>query len=269
VATVLVVDDDDQVRRLLCDWVARERHAVVGAACGRDALEHARLALALAILDLRLPDTDGIALFAEIRRVRPTVRGIVISGYGTLPAASEAARQGIALFLPKPLRFVVFQEAVRRVLAPPAVISPDAGPCDRGRPAIDFEAPAAQRVARAMLVVAAQPHDVTSLDAWGHLIRASRGSLRGWCAASGVHSGDALALGRALRVYRLVRTTAAAPEDLLDFADARTRDRFLIRAGLLSGEAARRLTPAEFCARQMLLVHPAVLREVIRLTDFS
>jgi DNA-binding NtrC family response regulator len=56
----------------------------------------------LILLDLYLPDTDGLALIPKIRTLAPGTAIVLITGYPTIDAAVEAMRRGAADFLPKP-----------------------------------------------------------------------------------------------------------------------------------------------------------------------
>lgn len=92
---ILVVDDEPEivsmVRRLLRD-PSREITGVSTAAAARRFM--AESSLDLMILDLRLPDADGMTLLEEIRKQVPALPVVVLTGYGTITHAIQATRLG-------------------------------------------------------------------------------------------------------------------------------------------------------------------------------
>jgi CheY-like chemotaxis protein len=112
--TVLVVDDDADVREVLTESLRAEGYAVVSADEGRKALELAEtLRPAVILLDLRMEGMDGRA-FLEARRSRAALARtpvIVITGAPDRTIESE-------LQLPKPLALAEVVSAVRRLAKP-------------------------------------------------------------------------------------------------------------------------------------------------------
>ena len=100
---ILLVDDDPFTRRLFKDLLrdsAVELHVAVNVA---EARQEFRLAdFNLVILDQRLPDGNGLDLFAEIRRERPRQVAILITGYAEVRDAVRAVREGLFDYLTKP-----------------------------------------------------------------------------------------------------------------------------------------------------------------------
>jgi len=113
---ILVVDDDEKILRLVRMYLEREGHAVVEAKDGRGAL--ASIALhdpALVILDLMLPEIDGLAVLRTIRRgsTRPV---IVLSARGTTADRITGLEIGADDYVPKPFSPAELVLRVRRVL---------------------------------------------------------------------------------------------------------------------------------------------------------
>jgi two-component system nitrogen regulation response regulator NtrX len=103
---VLVVDDEQEIRSLLEDILREEGYGVAGAASAAEAmvlLEDA--AWDVVLLDIWLPDRDGLDVLGDIRQMtterRPEV--VIISGHGTIEAAVRATKLGAYDFLEKPL----------------------------------------------------------------------------------------------------------------------------------------------------------------------
>ncbi|MCB1162081.1 MAG: sigma-54 dependent transcriptional regulator [Candidatus Krumholzibacteriia bacterium] len=104
-ALILVVDDEPNIRKLLAGVLEDEGYAVTGAPDVAGA--RARLAaepVELLLLDVQLPDADGLALLAELAEAGDHPPVIMMSGHGTIQTALEAVRLGALDFIEKPLQ---------------------------------------------------------------------------------------------------------------------------------------------------------------------
>lgn len=102
---VLVVDDEDNIRKTLKMILEYEGYTFFEAADGvtaREVLEN-HPEIDLVLLDIRLPDSDGLSLLAEFRKKPLAPEVIMISGHGTIAMAVEATKLGAFDFLEKPL----------------------------------------------------------------------------------------------------------------------------------------------------------------------
>jgi two-component system, chemotaxis family, chemotaxis protein CheY len=80
-SSVLVVDDEDQVRQLIRETLEQAGYQVTEARDGKDALQQYRLAPAdLVIMDILMPDQDGLESIATLKREYPNVKIIAITG---------------------------------------------------------------------------------------------------------------------------------------------------------------------------------------------
>jgi two-component system response regulator HydG len=113
--SVLIVDDDATVRETLVDFFEDLGHVARGAPT---ATEGRRVAAAhspdVALVDLRLPDADGLRLLEALRADHPDLAVIFLSGHGDVATAVRAMRQGAADFLEKPIDLEALDAAVRR-----------------------------------------------------------------------------------------------------------------------------------------------------------
>jgi DNA-binding NtrC family response regulator len=104
--TVLVVDDDPVQRRLLETVISRSGMAVVTAPGGQPALDLVRgprgEEVSLILLDLVMPDMDGLEVLAKLRPTHPDLPVIVLTAKGGIEAAVQAMRAGANDFLVKP-----------------------------------------------------------------------------------------------------------------------------------------------------------------------
>ncbi len=113
---VLVVDDEDDVRRGIERLVKGTGAAVVGAPSGEEAL--ARLAenpVDLVVTDVRMPGISGVDLLREIRARWPDVRVVLITGFGTIETAVACLQAGATHFLTKPFDNAQLLQIVERV----------------------------------------------------------------------------------------------------------------------------------------------------------
>jgi two-component system nitrogen regulation response regulator NtrX len=104
-ARVLVIDDEEGIRKSLRMILEYEGYEYFEASTGEDGLEMLRdtVGVDLVLLDIRMPGRSGLEVLAEIRE-RPFVPEVImISGQGTIQAAVEATKLGAFDFLEKPL----------------------------------------------------------------------------------------------------------------------------------------------------------------------
>src|SRR5215470_10556588 len=139
--TILVVDDEENIRHTLRGVLADEGYDVLEAPDGRRALELlAHAEPRLAIVDVWMPEVDGVELVERMRTQAPGVPVIVISGHGTIETAVRVIRLGAFDFLEKPFPLDALLNVVGRALG------------DRERPAaarVDASAAHAPSVAPA------------------------------------------------------------------------------------------------------------------------
>lgn len=101
--SVLIVDDDDSFRETLTrafdrrGWEARSASGAVEALrlAAEESPEHA-------VIDLRMPDIDGIELLKRLLTLDPAIRILVLTGFGSIATAVDAMRAGAVNYLTKP-----------------------------------------------------------------------------------------------------------------------------------------------------------------------
>ncbi|MGI9331389.1 MAG: sigma-54-dependent transcriptional regulator [Gammaproteobacteria bacterium] len=127
---ILVVDDEEDIRTLIDEILSEEGYRVATAADATQARERFRADNpSLVLLDVWMPDTDGITLLKEWSRDGVTPCPVVImSGHGTVETAVEATRLGAVDFVEKPLSLQKLLRTVERALQ-------DGGPGTIGRDA--------------------------------------------------------------------------------------------------------------------------------------
>jgi len=121
-ATILVVDDELGIRALLSEILADEGHTVELAENAQQARQVRELLRPdLVLLDIWMPDVDGITLLKEWAAAgQLQMPVIMMSGHGTIDTAVEATRHGATAFLEKPITLQKLLRAVEQALVKPA-----------------------------------------------------------------------------------------------------------------------------------------------------
>lgn len=105
--TVLVVDDDAVILDILCNMLELERFRVITASSGPEAIEAVTHETVHAVVsDVLMPDTNGIDLLKRIKKERPALPVILVTGYSGKYSPRQAASCGADGFLTKPFRNV-------------------------------------------------------------------------------------------------------------------------------------------------------------------
>ncbi len=117
-ARLLVVDDDPAIREMIHDVLEGPDLEVSLAHDGKQALAFLEWDFYnVAIIDLRLPDQDGLALLRQLKQRSPDTEALILSAYADLSSAVEALRLGACDYLRKPLEDIgLLQKTVARAL---------------------------------------------------------------------------------------------------------------------------------------------------------
>ena len=84
-ARILIVDDDQSIRKVLETILKDEGYVIESIGTAKEAIERTRKNFYnLALIDIRLPDMEGIELLTKMRDTKPKMRKIIITGYPTL-----------------------------------------------------------------------------------------------------------------------------------------------------------------------------------------
>jgi two-component system nitrogen regulation response regulator NtrX len=103
-ARILVVDDEDGIRRVLSQLLEYEGHEVKAAASAAECLSvFPEFQPDLTFLDVKMARMDGLEALTRLREAEPGALVVMISGHGTIDTAVEATRRGAYDFLEKPL----------------------------------------------------------------------------------------------------------------------------------------------------------------------
>src|SRR5262245_20866439 len=102
-ASILVIDDEPKLREALRLLLTHHGHDVTAVGDGAAATDYLRgHNVDLALLDLALPDTDGLTLHRELRSLKADLPCVFITAFGSIRSAVEAIRAGGFDYLAKP-----------------------------------------------------------------------------------------------------------------------------------------------------------------------
>ncbi len=167
---ILVVDDEETICELCVRTLRRYGYDVHYTTSSVQALEMIRQeTYDLLLLDVRMPQVDGLELMRRVRQFAPDIAIVVMTGYASVEAAIEAVKQGASDFLPKPFQLDNLRLAVSGALAKRALVREQAR-----SEALMHLVQASERLA--MLL---DPHELmeTALQAAMAETRATRGSI--------------------------------------------------------------------------------------------
>jgi len=117
VERILIVDDEEGLRRLLVRVLAKSGHEALAVASGAEALRQvAAEPFDLVITDIKMPEMDGLELLRQLKAFDPALPVIVMTAYGTVESAVEALRAGAYDYLAKPFEIDELKLTVAKAL---------------------------------------------------------------------------------------------------------------------------------------------------------
>ena len=229
-STILIVDDDDQLRLSFHKLLAEEGYTVESAAAGEAAVKKVEKKVPdLVILDMRLPGMNGLETFRSIHRMEPKLPVIIMTAYGTTENAIEATKLGAFDYVLKPFEVPAMLTVIRQ--APEAgrfmrsPVDMNGAPDASSREAIVGRSPPMQDVYKAIGRVSSTEATV--------LIRGESGTGKE-LAARAVYSHSL----RADKPFQVINCVAI-PETLLE------SELFGFEKGAFTGAAHRRVGKIE------------------------
>ncbi len=112
---ILVVDDQKDLCQTLSEVLSEEGYEVSSTGDGESALEAIRMEFYdVVLLDLKLPDMDGMRLLQEFKKVRPEIVVVIITAHATLNNVVEALNRGADGYITKPLDLSLAKDVIRR-----------------------------------------------------------------------------------------------------------------------------------------------------------
>jgi len=116
-AKILVVDDDESIRKSLTAVLRDEGYAVDVAASGGEAIRKSEETVYnLALIDIKLPDMEGIDILTRMKDTVPKVRKIIMTGFPSVQNAIEAVNRKADAYLLKPVEVEKLLVTIREQL---------------------------------------------------------------------------------------------------------------------------------------------------------
>jgi len=120
---VLVVDDDESISQNLKTLLEELGYISETAYNGEEAIRKIREDYYdIALIDLLLPDMDGLQVLMEVKKVSPTTAIIIITAFGTIPNAVEAIKRGASDYITKPFRIDDLLTRIKKVIEEQRII---------------------------------------------------------------------------------------------------------------------------------------------------
>lgn len=116
-ARILIIDDDESIRKILSAILEDEGYAVETAENGREAIDKTNVKVYnLALIDVRLPDIEGVVLLGKLKETVPRMRKIIITGFPTVQNAIEAVNNKADAYMLKPFEIGKILETIKEQL---------------------------------------------------------------------------------------------------------------------------------------------------------
>jgi DNA-binding NtrC family response regulator len=116
-ARILVIDDEESIRRTVSMTLEHARYIVDTAENGKEAIEKAKANFYnLALIDIRLPDIEGTELLTTLKVTTPKMVKIILTGYPALQNTVKAINEGVDYYLIKPVDTVELLRVIKEQL---------------------------------------------------------------------------------------------------------------------------------------------------------
>ena len=117
-ARILVVDDDEDIRKVLKTVLEGSGYAVELAGSGKEAIRKCKnFGFNVVLIDVRLSDIVGTKLLTKLKDTTPRMRKVIMTGYPTLQNAVEAVNGGADAYMMKPLEMENVLRTIRKQLS--------------------------------------------------------------------------------------------------------------------------------------------------------
>ncbi len=115
--TILLIDDDESLRRVTEFTLREDGYTVLTAADGRAAMEtFSSSPVDLVVTDVRMPEMDGMELLTRLKAMHPDLPVVLLTAHGTISAAVDAMKLGAADYLTKPYSRDQLRASIRKAL---------------------------------------------------------------------------------------------------------------------------------------------------------
>ncbi len=113
---IMIVDDEPQVAEVLARSLARQGHHTTVVHSGQEALERlGTVALDAMFLDVSMPGMNGLDVMAEVKRLKPSLAVVVITGHATADEIERVKQLGAVDVIQKPSALTHYHRAIERL----------------------------------------------------------------------------------------------------------------------------------------------------------
>jgi DNA-binding response OmpR family regulator len=124
---ILIMDDEPSLRNIVYNIIKPLGHPVFTAEDGHQALEIGKREIPdIALLDIRVPDMDGLEVLDELKKVNPNIKAIMLSGFGDVESAVFALKRGAFDYIAKPFKVDDIVAVVNKAIATIGGVQPTA-----------------------------------------------------------------------------------------------------------------------------------------------
>jgi DNA-binding NtrC family response regulator len=117
ITNVLIIDDDTGVRKMLSTVLENEGYVIEAVAKGKDAIKACRKTpFEVALIDIELPDMKGTELINTLKKTRPQIITIIITGIPSVENAIKAVNERADAYLTKPIEVTDLIKTIARLL---------------------------------------------------------------------------------------------------------------------------------------------------------
>lgn len=115
ILSLLIVDDDEAFRNVVKDRFSRRGHHVVLAANGKEAISLSqRNSFDIALVDIKMPEMDGIELLKQLKSERPNIEVVILTGHATIDTAIDTIKLGAYHYLTKPCKLAELEVVIQK-----------------------------------------------------------------------------------------------------------------------------------------------------------
>jgi len=114
--SILVVDDEPEMRAALSHSLSRSGYSVESASSGFEALEKVKKdEFGIIITDIKMPEMSGMQVLEQVKKISPHIPVIIMTAFGTINNAVEAMKEGASDYIIKPFSSEILDETVKKV----------------------------------------------------------------------------------------------------------------------------------------------------------
>lgn len=118
IAKILIIEDDDEMRSLLKDFIEEEGYEADSAEKGTYAFRKLMTeSFDLIITDIRMPGYSGLEILPELKKLQPGVPIVVITAFGSEEVYRKALSRGADAYLEKPIHFYKLKELIQEMIS--------------------------------------------------------------------------------------------------------------------------------------------------------